>query len=88
VAERGERQNVVREEANRTPLNEMANDRQYLGVWSVNDSGDVPPRWMIGGPKGMMQQIRGVAFDAKNKTVMISDKRLNAVVTFSFPEIF
>jgi len=60
----------------------------FVGAWSVNDRGDVPPRWMIGGPKGMLVQIRGVAFDPKNKTVMVSDKRLNAVLTFSFPEIF
>ena len=86
--ESGTRRNVVSEEANRTPLNEMAHDRGYVGVWSIHDSGDVPPRWMIGGPRGMMLQIRGVALDPKNKTVMISDKRLNAVVTFSFPEIF
>ena len=67
---------------------EMANDRGFVGAWSIHDRGDVPPRWMIGGPKGMLLQIRGVALDAKNKTVMISDKRLNAVVTYSFPEIF
>ncbi|MBI4206447.1 MAG: hypothetical protein HY527_15610 [Betaproteobacteria bacterium] len=67
---------------------EMANDRGFVGAWSIYDRGDVPPRWMIGGPKGIMLQIRGVALDPKNKTVMISDKRLNAVATFSFPEIF
>jgi hypothetical protein len=67
---------------------EMANDRGFVGAWSIHDRGDVPPRWMIGGPKGIMLQIRGVALDPKNKTVMISDKRLNAVATFSFPEIF
>jgi len=86
--ESGSRQNAPTGEENYTPLNEMAHDRGYVGVWSIHDSGDVPPRWMIGGPKGMMLQIRGVALDPKNKTVMISDKRLNAVVTFAFPEIF
>ena len=86
--ESGSRQNAPTGEENYTPLNEMAHDRGYVGVWSIHDSGDVAPRWMIGGPKGMMLQIRGVALDPKNKTVMISDKRLNAVVTFAFPEIF
>ena len=86
--ESGTRQNAPTGEASFTPLNEMAHDRGYVGVWSIHDSGDVPPRWMIGGPNGMMLQIRGVALDPKNKTVMISDKRLNAVVTFAFPEIF
>jgi hypothetical protein len=67
---------------------EMAHDRGFVGVWSIHDRGDVPPRWMIGGPKGMLVQIRGVALDPKNKSVMVSDKRLNAVLTYSFPEIF
>ena len=66
----------------------LANNRSYVGVWSIHDRGDVPPRWMIGGPNGMLLQIRGVALDPKNKTVMISDKRLNALLTYSFPEIF
>jgi hypothetical protein len=66
----------------------MANDRGFVGAWSIDDRGEVPPRWMIGGPRGMLVQIRGVALDPKNKTVMVSDKRLNAVLTYSFPEIF
>jgi hypothetical protein len=31
---------------------------------------------------------RGVAVIAKHKEVIVSDKRLNAVLTFYFPEIF
>jgi len=66
----------------------LATDTGFVGVWSIQDNGNVPPRWMIGGPKGELLQIRGVALDAKNKSVIISDKRLNAVLTYSFPEIF
>ncbi len=66
----------------------LATDEGFIGVWNISDKGDVPPRWTIGGPKGMLQQVRGVAFDAKNKSVIISDKRLNAVLTYYFPEIF
>jgi hypothetical protein len=68
--------------------NSMATDTGFVGVWSIHDSGNVPPRWMIGGPKGELLQIRGVTMDPKNKSVMISDKRLNAVFTYAFPEIF
>lgn len=67
---------------------EMANNRGFVGVWSIDDRGDVPPRWMIGGPNGILVQIRGVALDPKHKSVIISDKRLNALLTYSFPEIF
>jgi len=67
---------------------EMASDQSYVGVWSVNDNGDVPPRWRIGGPKGVFQMPRGVTYNAKNKELIVSDKRQNAVLTFSMPELF
>ena len=35
-----------------------------------------------------MKKPRGVAFDPKHKEVIVSDMRLNAVLTFYFPEIF
>lgn len=60
----------------------------YVGVWSINDNGNVPPRWTIGGPKGLLRDTRGVAVDPKHKTVIISDKYVNGIATYSFPEIF
>ncbi len=60
----------------------------YVGVWSIDDDGEVPPRFTIGGPKGALQDPRGVSLDAKNKAVIVSDKQLNAVLTFHVPAIF
>jgi hypothetical protein len=60
----------------------------FVGAWSVNDNGDVPPRWTIGGPNQYLRQPRGVDFDIKNKSVVVSDKVLNSVLTFYYPEIF
>ena len=61
----------------------------FVGVWSINDSGDVPPRWKIEGkPSNIMKKPRGVTLNPKNKEVIVSDMRLNAVLTFYFPEIF
>ena len=65
-----------------------ASEESYVGVWSIHDNGDVPPRWTIGGPKGVLRMVRGVALDPKNKSLIVSDKHLNAVMTFYFPEIF
>ena len=65
----------------------MAPD-SFVGVWSIEDKGDVPPKWTIGGPRGAFQMIRGIAVNAKFKEVIVTDKRLNAVLTFSVPEIF
>jgi hypothetical protein len=60
----------------------------YVGVWNVLDDGDVPPRFTIGGPNLLLKDGRGITFDAKNKDVIVSDKTLNAVLTFHVPEVF
>ena len=65
-----------------------SSDKDYVGVWSIDDSGAVPPRWMIGGPSGILQWIFGIALNPKEKTVIVTDMRLNAAVTYAFPEIF
>ena len=62
--------------------------RSFVAVWSIYDEGDVPPRWTIGGPNGMLERPRGLDVDPKNRTVMVSDKGLNAALTFYVPELF
>lgn len=61
---------------------------RYIGVWHINDSGRVGPRFTIGGPDGILRKGRGLALDAKRQSVIASDKELNAVMTFYVPEIF
>ena len=58
----------------------------FVGVWSEDDNGDAPPQWTVA--KGWLRQTRGLTLDPKNKTVIVSDKMLNAVMTFSIPEMF
>ena len=60
----------------------------FIGVWSINDDGDVPPRWLIGGPNGQLRDVRGITTDMKNKNVIVSDKYVNGILTYNFPEIF
>jgi len=66
----------------------MTTDDGFVGVWSINDNGNVPPRWTIGGPGGVLQMVRGVAVNPKHKELIVTDKRLNAILTFYFPELF
>lgn len=66
----------------------LASDADFVGVWSLKDNGDVPPRWTIGGPKGALEHVHGVALNPKHKEIIISDKRTNSVLTYSFPEMF
>jgi DNA-binding beta-propeller fold protein YncE len=61
---------------------------RFVGVWHIDDNGKVPPRFTIGGPKGIIQAGRGLALDPKNQAVITSDKQLNAVMTWHVPEIF
>jgi hypothetical protein len=60
----------------------------YVGVWSIYDDGNVPARYTIGGPNLLLKDARGIALDKKNKNVIVSDKTLNAILTFHVPEAF
>jgi hypothetical protein len=60
--------------------------RNAIGVWSVNDSGAVPPRFKIG--EGVAIEIRGVAIDPEGQNVISSDKHLNALISWHVPEVF
>jgi len=60
----------------------------FVGIWSITDNGDIPPRWKIGGPNTTLKTPRGVHFSPEHKEIYISDMRLNAVLTFYFPEMF
>jgi len=60
----------------------------YVGVWSIYDDGDAPPRFTIGGPNLLLKDARGIAVDPKTEDVMVSDKTLNAVFRFHVPEAF
>jgi hypothetical protein len=70
------------------PFAELASEEAFVGVWRITDNGDVPPRWVIGGPHGILRMPRGIALDVKHRNMLVSDKRLNAVLTFHFPEMF
>jgi len=67
---------------------ERRNGLSFIGVWSIYDNGDVPPRWTIGGPQRMIVKPRGLDIDVKNQTVIVSDKELNGVLTYHVPELF
>jgi hypothetical protein len=69
-------------------MNEQEPEGVFVGVWSIHDNGDVPPRWKIAGEKTQMKKPRGVVLDPKHKEVIVADMRLNSVLTYYFPELF
>ena len=67
----------------------LTNSADNWAIWSIDDEGDVTPRWKIpvkeltGG-----EQNSGIAVIPKAKEIMIASARQNRVLTFYFPEIF
>jgi hypothetical protein len=71
------------------PYPEMEPKNAFLGVWTYDDNGDVPPKWKLPvGPRTTLRKPFGVVLNPKFKEVIISDMRRNGVLTFSMPEIF
>jgi len=69
---------------------ELADDASFAGVWSYESGkwGDTGPLFTFGGPNGLLQQTRGVTIDPVHKEVIVTDKRVNAAITWDIPEIF
>ncbi len=42
----------------------------------------------MGGPKGILVKPRGLDLDPVHNAVIVSDKELNAVLTYEVPQIF
>jgi hypothetical protein len=65
---------------------QQLNNVGEVAIYSINDKGDVAPRWTIG--RGFLKVPRGVALDPDAKSMIVSDKVGNRIVTFHLPEIF
>jgi len=67
-------------------------------AWSIDDNGDAPPRWKIPIQELTKYQPAGLALDPAHKEIIFSASGreeqlarpdfMNAVITFSWPEIF
>lgn len=60
----------------------------FIGVWSLDDRGDVAPRAIIKGPNTGLVRPRGLAISAQHKEIFVADMGRNALLTFSLPQIF
>ena len=68
---------------------QMEPEGAFLGVWSYDDNGDVPPMWKIPvSPTTLLKKPFGVVLNPADKEVIISDMRNQGVLVFSVPEIF
>jgi hypothetical protein len=62
--------------------------RVFVGAWSLDDNGDLAPKYAISGEATTMKKSFSVALDPLHKDVIVSDMRLNGVMTFNVPEMF
>jgi DNA-binding beta-propeller fold protein YncE len=60
----------------------------FMGVWDINDHGDVPPRAFIKGPVTGLVHSGGVALNAQHGEIYVADTVHNGVFTFYVPEFF
>ncbi len=66
----------------------MEPPRVFVGVWNLDDNGDVAPKYRIFGDETLMKKPFGLALNPVHKEIYVSDMRLNGIVTFFFPELF
>jgi len=60
----------------------------FIGVWSIDDNGDVPPRGVIKGPATGLVWPAGVAINPRDREVYAIDSVSNALFMFTMPELF
>jgi hypothetical protein len=60
----------------------------FIGVWSIDDNGDVPPRGVIKGPATGLVWPAGVAYNPKHHEIYAIDSVSNALFSFKMPEFF
>ena len=64
------------------------NKTGFIGVWSIDDNGDVPPRGVIKGPATGLVWPAGVAINPKHHEIYAIDSVSNALFMFKMPEFF
>ena len=68
---------------------QMEPEGAFIGVWSYDDNGDVPPIYKI--PIGEITKMKkpfGVVLNPDDQEVIVSDMRNQGVLVYSVPEIF
>jgi hypothetical protein len=60
----------------------------FIGVWDINDNGDVPPKMIIRGPETRSNGFAGVAFNPELGEVYGVSGGLNGFLTYLVPQFF
>ena len=60
----------------------------FIGVWDINDNGNVPPRAIIQGPQSRLIAPGGVALNPKRGELIAVDGGSSAYYTYLVPQFF
>ena len=60
----------------------------FIGVWNIEDSGNVPPRMIIRGPESRSTGFAGVAFNPAKGEVYGVGGGINGFLTYLVPQFF
>lgn len=60
----------------------------FIGMWDINDNGDVLPRAWIKGPGSFLVHPAGVAIDPRDGEIFATDGVRNGLFTFLAPRFF
>jgi hypothetical protein len=60
----------------------------FIGVWNIDDNGDVPPRMIIRGPETRASGFAGVAFNAAAGEVYGVSGNINGFTAYILPQFF
>jgi len=60
----------------------------FIGVWNIDDNGNVPPRMIIRGPETRAAGFAGVAFNPEAGEVYGVSGSLNGFLTYLVPQFF
>lgn len=77
----------ARQEQPRAPRDPFAT-AGFIGAWSIDDDGDVPPRFVIRGPAVGASGFAGVAFSARHGELYGVSGGLNGYAAWLVPEFF
>ena len=85
-AQGGERDEVG-QRAGKVPIPRLL-EAGFIGVWDINDNGDVPPRMIIRGPETRSTGFAGVAFSPVHGEVYGVGGGINGYLAYLVPQFF
>jgi DNA-binding beta-propeller fold protein YncE len=60
----------------------------FVGVWDIDDNGDIPPRALIQGPASRLIAPGGIALDPKRGVIYAVDGGASGYYAYALPQLF